>query len=47
MRKVQERKKMQALNRKMVILEKDVKVNDNLKNLKKSDEVLHTMKTYD
>ena len=46
MKKVQERKKMQELNRKMLILEKDVKVNDNLMNLKRTDSVLNNMKTY-
>ncbi|CDW80526.1 UNKNOWN [Stylonychia lemnae] len=44
-KKIQERKRMQSLNRKMEILEKEAKVNDNLTNLRKSDDVLNHMKT--
>jgi hypothetical protein len=36
---------MQSINRKMEILEKEAKVNDNLNNLRKSDDVLNHMKT--
>eukprot|EP00347_Sterkiella_histriomuscorum_P021290 403334523 len=44
-KKIQERKKMQEHNRKMEILEKEAKVNDNLNSLRKSDQVLNHMKT--
>jgi hypothetical protein len=43
-KKILERKKKQAFNRKLEILEKDIKVNDNLENLKRTNAVFSSMK---
>jgi len=41
-----ERKKVQEMNRKMQVLEKDLNVNGNLTNLKKTERVLEQCRTY-